>query len=218
MNPPALRLLIVDDHPVVLAGLRTVAECAEDIQVVGEARNIAEALAAATQLQPDVALLDIRLIEESGIELCRKLKSLLPQIRVLMVTSFSDGPTVLSALEAGADGYLLKENDAMRLVDAIREVARGETVFDAALMKRVAESKSNPASSRAEAGALSGLSLQERRLLAQVAQGKTDKEAAAALGLTPKTARNYLDRIFAKLNVHTRTEAATLFIRSESGR
>jgi two-component system, NarL family, response regulator DevR len=218
MIAPALRLLIVDDHPVVLAGLRTIAECADDIQVVGEARNIADAIATATRLQPDVALLDIRLTGESGIDLCRKLKSLLPHIRILMVTSFVDGPTVLSALEAGADGYLLKENDTMRLVNAIREVARGETVLDAAMMKRVAESKTSHAGPPLDSGALNALSLQERRLLAHISQGKTDKEAAAALGLTPKTARNYLDRIFAKLNVHTRTEAATLYIRSESGR
>jgi two-component system, NarL family, response regulator DevR len=210
----AIRLLIVDDHPLLRAGLRTVHEMAPDIHLVGEAKDGAEALAAVRAMLPDVVLLDIRLQGESGIDVCRTLKAAAPSVRVLFLTSYADDQLILSALEAGADGYLLKESDTRRLVDAIREIARGELVFDPQVMRRLVNGRKSTRSD-----GFGTLSPQERRLLAEVAKGKTDKEVAAALGLSTKTARNYLDRIFTKLNVHTRTEAALLYTRlAERGR
>lgn len=208
MSADPIRLLIVDDHPVLRAGLRTIEEMAADIRIVGEAGTAEAALRLADSVQADVMLLDIRLQEQSGIEICAQLKARHPELRVLFLTSYVDEELILAALEAGADGYLLKENDTRRLVDAIRDVARGVGVFDPQVTRRLASARNPPAN------ALSSLTAQERRLLAQVALGKTDKEVAAVLGLTAKTARNYLDRIFTKLNIHTRTEAAMLYARS----
>ena len=208
MSASPIRLLVVDDHPVLRDGLRTIQEMAADICIVGEAGTAEAALRLADSVEADVMLLDIRLQGQSGIEICWQLKARHPDLRVLFLTSYADEELILAALEAGADGYLLKENDTRRLVDAIREVARGGGVFDPQVTRRLASAKHQPAN------ALSTLTSQERRLLAEVALGKTDKEAAATLGLTPKTARNYLDRIFVKLNIHTRTEAAMLYARS----
>jgi DNA-binding NarL/FixJ family response regulator len=203
-----IRLLVVDDHPLLRAGLRTISEIAKDIRIVGEARNGGETLAETERAAPHIVLLDIRLPGESGIEICRKLKAAHPSVRVIFLTSYSEEALILSAMEAGADGYLLKENDTHRLVDAIREVMQGEAVFDARVTQQLAVRRSQPGWSLAD------LTAQEIKLLAEVAKGKTDKEAAASLGLTPKTARNYLDRVFAKLNVHTRTEAALFYARA----
>ena len=206
MNAPRpIRLFTVDDHPLVRTGLRSITEAAPHIHIVGEAGCIEDAGAGILQHRPDVVLLDIRVHDRSGIELCRRIKSQLPAVRVLLLSSYLDDQLILSALDAGVDGYLLKENDAVRLARAIEAVHQGEAVFDEAVQQRMAASRENRS-------ALDALTAQEYRLLAEVAKGKTDKEAAAELGLSPKTARNYLDRIFSKLGVHTRTEAATIFI------
>jgi len=218
MNPDfrPFRLLIVDDHPVVRAGLRTISEIAPEVTIVGEAATPAAALESVARLRPDVVLLDIRLQDGSGIEVCRQIKHAPAPPQVLFLTSYLDDELILAAMEAGADGYLLKENDTRWLVSALREVARGNPVFDAQVTRRLAR----PSADDARGGAaqkLRSLTVQERRLLAEVAKGKTDKEAAVALGLQPKTARNYLDRIFTKLEVHTRTEAALLYVRATAG-
>ena len=214
LNPPTLRLLVVDDHPLLRAGLRTIHEMDETIQIVGEAGTAGEALSLATQLRPDMVLLDIRLQGgECGIQVCENLKAAWPLLRVLFLSSYADEQLILSALKAGADGYLLKENDTRRLVEAIREVARGGSVFDPQVTRRLAGAKAGCGLAHAASG-IGSLTAHERRLLAEVARGRTDKEVAITLGLTAKTARNYLDRIFTKLNVHTRTEAAMLYARS----
>jgi len=211
MKPARIRLLIVDDHPIVRAGLRSVEELSPDISVAGETGDPHAAVEAAQRLQPDVVLLDIRLRDESGIDVCRRIKTAAPATRVLILTSYVDEQLILSALDAGADGYLLKENDTTRLVNAIHEIHAGEAVFDAEVTRQL-DNRSGHGGGGARA--LASLTAQERRLLAEVAKGKTDKVAAMELGLTPKTARNYLDHIFTKLGVHTRTEAATLYIRA----
>jgi DNA-binding NarL/FixJ family response regulator len=211
MKTQPIRLLIVDDHPVVRAGLRSLPQAAPDMTVVGEASNTEQAGAAAAAGQPDVALVDIRLRGESGVDLCRRLKSQNPALRVLFLTSFMEDDLILAGLEAGADGYLLKDGDMDRLAAAIREVAQGGTVLDREVAQRLVRTKTGGAA--APGKGFDSLTEKERRLLAEVARGRTDKQAAAALGLTFKTARNYLDRIFAKLGVHTRTEAALIYER-----
>jgi two-component system response regulator DevR len=209
---PLIRIFLVDDHPVVRAGLHSIEDLASHIQIVGEAATIDAAWAGILQRLPDVVLLDIRVGNQSGIELCRWIKAQFPTTRVLLLSSFLDDQLILSALDAGVDGYLLKEDDAERLVEAIEQVQSGEAVFDGAVWKRMSAGREK--SSGPQPPSLDLLTAQERRLLAEVAKGKTDKEVAVELGLSPKTARNYLDRIFTKLGVHTRTEAATVFMLS----
>jgi len=204
-----IRLLLVDDHPVVRNGLQQMRELEPRIQIVGEADTMVSAIETARRLSPEVILMDVRLPDGDGIEACRQIKRFLRETRILYLTSFADNRFVLASMAAGADGYLLKENSPQRIVEAIHVVLRGGTVFDPvatrnALSQQQGGSGVNP---------LDGLTVQERRLLAEVAKGKTDKEVSVVMGLTAKTVRNYLDRIFAKLNVHTRTEAALLYVR-----
>lgn len=203
------RLLLVDDHPVVRDGLRRIQELEPRIQIVAEVGTVVSAVEAAQQFRPEVILMDVRLPDGDGIAACREIKAFLPQAHILFLTSYADNRFVLAAMEAGADGYLLKESDTQRILDAIHSILSGGTVFDPVITRRLT------ANSQSESGSnpLDGLTSQEGRVLAEVAKGKTDKEVAAALNLTAKTARNYLDRIFTKLNVHTRTEAALLYTR-----
>ncbi|MCP5517124.1 MAG: response regulator transcription factor [Verrucomicrobiales bacterium] len=201
-----IRLLLVDDHPIVRAGLRVVEEVASDIRVVGEADSIESALRAVARLHPEVVLLDLRLPDGDGLDVCRQVKLSHPRIRFLCLTSYADAPLVLAAMEAGAEGYLLKHNDALRIAEAVREVMAGNPVFDHALGSVAA-----PAGGKPAANPLASLTRGELRVLAEVAKGLTDKEVAQALDLGVKTVRNTLDRVFVKLRVHTRTQAAILF-------
>jgi DNA-binding NarL/FixJ family response regulator len=202
----------VDDHPVVRTGLRIITEVDPAIIVAGEAASAAEAILAARRLRPDVVLLDVRLPDRSGLEVCRELKTDPGAPKVLFLTSFADNPLVLAAMQAGGDGYLLKDNEPRDIVTAIRTVLDGGTLFDPVVARAVdRELKSVlPVTPTDPLGALSE---QERRVLAAVADGKTDKEVASAMGLQPKTVRNYLDRVFEKLGVNSRTQAAVLFDR-----
>jgi len=210
VNPESvIKLLLVDDHPVVRDGLRRIEELEPRIQIVGEAGTVLSAVAAARRLGPQMILMDVRLPDGDGIEACRQIKKILPETHVLFLTSFADNQLVLAAMEAGADGYLLKESGAQRIVDAIHSILTGGTVFDPVVGRDVLRNLQTGSG----VNPLNALAAREWRVLAEVAQGKTDKEVAVALNLTTKTARNYLDRIFMKLNVHTRTEAALLFAR-----
>lgn len=204
-----IRLLLVDDHPVVRDGLRRIQELEPRLQIVGEAATMASAVEAARRFNPDVILMDVRLPDGDGIEACRQIKTFLPEAHVLFLTSYADNQFVLAAMEAGADGYLLKERDTQRVVEAIHSILNGGTVFDPVVARGVMEGSRRDG----RVNPLDVLAIRERQVLAEVARGKTDKEVALALGLTPKTARNYLDRIFTKINVHTRTEAALLYTR-----
>ena len=211
-DSPHIRVLIVDDHPVVRTGLRIITEVDPAIIVAGEAASATEAILAARRLRPDVVLLDVRLPDRSGLEVCRELKTDPGAPKVLFLTSFADNPLVLAAMQAGGDGYLLKDNEPRDIVTAIRTVLDGGTLFDPVVARAVdRELKSVlPVTPTDPLGALSE---QERRVLAAVADGKTDKEVASAMGLQPKTVRNYLDRVFEKLGVNSRTQAAVLFDR-----
>ena len=210
----SIKLLLVDDHPVVRDGLRRIQELEPRIEIVGEADTMLAAVEAARRLGPEMILMDVRLPDGDGLEACRQIKSFLPETHVLFLTSFADNRFVLASMEAGADGYLLKESGAQRIVDAIHSILNGGNVFDPVIthdvLRNFRKGGVNP---------LDVLAEREWRVLTEVAKGKTDKEVAAALDLTTKTARNYLDRVFNKLNVHTRTEAAMLHARySESSR
>lgn len=204
-----IRLLLVDDHPVVRDGLHRIQELEPRIRIVAEAGTMSSAVEAARRLGPEVILMDVRLPDGDGIAACREIKAFLPEVHILFLTSYADNRFVLAAMEAGADGYLLKESGAQRIVAAIHSILNGGAVFDPVVTRGVM------GNSRGDGGVnpLDALAARERRLLAEVAKGKTDKEVAVALDLTTKTARNYLDRIFTKLNVHTRTEAALLYTR-----
>ncbi len=209
-NP--IQLLLVDDHKVVRVGLRTLLGGIEHIQVVGEAETTASAIREAARLEPDVVLMDVRLPDGSGIEACREIRAARPETRVLFLTSFADDDAVMATIFAGADGYLLKEIDEDALIRAIETVAGGRSILDPAVTQRMlAKMKEHsvpPAKSKEES-----LSPQEQKVLALVAEGQTNKEIAAALGLSDKTVRNYLSNIFQKLQVSRRSQAAAHYAR-----
>src|SRR5262245_52594685 len=196
-NDRTIRLLLVDDHPIVRAGFHMIEAIDPNIQVVGEASTATDAWLQTQKLQPDLVLMDIRLPDGDGIEVCRRIKEAFPEVRVVCLTSYSDDHLVLGALDAGADGYLLKQNDAKKIVEAIRTVMEGGVVFDSTVSAVARDGRSS--------GQLAGLSPGELRVLSEVAKGQTDKEVAASLNLSVKTIRNCLDRVFNKLGVHTRT-------------
>lgn len=212
MEPKRIRLLLVDDHPVVRAGLRTVSEVDESILIVGEASTGREAIEAAKRLEPDALLLDVRLPDQSGLEVCRELKATPNPPKILFLTSFADNELVLAAMQCGADGYLLKNNHPKEIAAALRTIMQGGAIFDP-VVTRSAMTRMVAAGAPTAKDPLDDLSAQEIRVLECVATGQTDKEVAVTLGLQPKTVRNYLDRVFEKLGVNTRTQAALLYDR-----
>lgn len=211
-TPPAparIQLFIVDDSEVVRAGLRALLGTEPTLAVVGEAANVAAGIAGSRRLQPDVVLLDIRLPDGSGIDACRQILHACPHTRVLMLTSVLDDSVVDDAIRAGAHGYVLKEIDGRNLVNAIRDVAAGRSILDPAITARVLQlMRSGGAGGR---DALAALSPQEKRVLALIAEGCTNKEVAAQLGLSEKTVKNYLSTVFDKLHVSRRAEAAVIY-------
>lgn len=207
-NP--IRLLLVDDHQMLRLGLRTLFEEHSSVmEVVGEAGTLVEGLALARQQQPDVVLLDLRLPDGHGVEGCREIRAVCPNTRVLFLTSYVDDQAVFATVMAGAHGYLLKEVSSDTLVRSIVHVAGGGSCLDPVLAER-ARARINALSDPAQAPP--GLSPQELRVLAHVAQGLTNKEIAVSLNLSDKTVRNYLSNVFAKLNVSRRSEAVALYL------
>ncbi|MGH7230417.1 MAG: response regulator [Nitrospiraceae bacterium] len=203
---------MVDDHEVVRVGLRTLLDRARSIQVVGEAGTMAEAVRAAARLKPDVVVMDVRLPDGNGVEACREIRAICPDTRVLFLTSFADQHAVLAAICGGADGYLLKEIGGEALIRAVRAVAGGKSVLDPAVTQPILarmRSLSAPSGESED----EPLSPQEQRVLALVADGKTNKEIAMILGLSDKTVKNYLSHVFQKLQVTRRSQAAVLFAR-----
>jgi two-component system, NarL family, response regulator DevR len=196
-----IRLMLVDDHEVVRAGLRMLLSGVDGVEIIGEAGSMAESIAEAQRLQPDVILMDLRLPDGSGVEACREILSDAPQVRILFLTSHSDEQAVLSTVLAGASGYLLKDIGHQALVAAIRDAAAGRPVLGS--MSRL------PVLSKVEKAKT--LSTQERRVVALVVEGKTNKEIAETLQLSDKTVKNYLSNAFLKLQVTRRAQAAALF-------
>jgi two-component system, NarL family, response regulator DevR len=206
-----LRLLLVDDHEVTRIGLRTLLESCPAFEIAGEAGSVAEALDNAARLKPDLILLDVRLGDGSGIEVCRRLQRTDVDAKVLILTSYADDNLVLDAIAAGADGYLLKEIHSERLVQAIQDVAAGRSILDPAVTRRVMSRISSPALLTSK-NKLEVLSAQERKVVALVAEGKTNKEIGRELGLSDKTVKNYLSNAMEKLNLTRRSQAAAFFV------
>jgi len=208
----SIRLLLVDDHKVVRSGVKALLSGTGNIDVVGEAGTVVEAVSVAARLKPDLVLMDVRLPDGSGIDACREIRTARPETRVLFLTSFADDDAVLATILAGADGYLLKEIDEDGLIRAIETVAAGSSILDPSVTQRVLTRIKDQAS---RAGEQKGadLSPQEQKVVALVAEGQTNKEIAVALGLSDKTVRNYLSNIFQKLQVSRRSQAAALYAR-----
>ncbi len=205
-----IRILLVDDHEIVRQGLKTVLAHDSRLRIVGEATTAKAAVAAALASKPDVVLLDIRLPDGSGVDACVDILEQCPTTRVLFLTSYADDDTVLAAVLAGAHGYLVKEIGIDTLVDSIKRVAAGETILDPVATKRVLSLVKTR--SETPGGDLQEpLSPQEHKIVALVAEGKTNKEIAATMGLSPKTVKNYLSNIFQKLQITRRAQAAALF-------
>ena len=216
-----IRLLLVDDHEMVRVGLRTLLGKTKTIQVVGEAGTAVSAVQEAVRLKPDVVLMDLRLPDGSGVDACREIRAACAATKVLFLTSYSEDDAVLSSVVAGASGYLLKEIGAGALIRAIESVATGQSILDPAVTRSVLERMKSIADqddsvSDVHKDKRESLSPQERRVLALVAEGKTNKEIATALELSDKTVKNYLSNIFQKLHVSSRAQAATIFITDSS--
>jgi DNA-binding NarL/FixJ family response regulator len=205
-------VLLVDDHEVVRVGLRSLLNREPRIEVVGEAGTAGSAVTEAARLRPDVVVLDVRLPDRSGVEACREIRSAAPATHVIMLTSYADEEAVVSSIVAGASGYLLKQIRGQELVRAIESVAAGQSLLDPAVTQKVMEKIQRLASGRPPDD-VAQLSAQEGRVLALVAEGKTNKEIAAALGLSDKTVKNYLSHVFEKLHLSRRSEAAAFFAR-----
>lgn len=209
-KPPQIRLALVDDSAMVRAGLKSLLGGDARFVVVGEAGTVADGVHVCERLKPDVVLLDIRLPDGTGFEACTRLLQLSAETRVLILTSIADEELVDQAIRAGAHGYLLKEIDAAGLTQAVLDVAAGKSILDPAVTARVltlVKTGGGPG------GALEALSPQERRVLALIAEGRTNKEVGAELGLSEKTVKNYLSNVFEKLHVSRRAEAAALYAR-----
>lgn len=202
------RILLVDDHEIVRLGLMTLINDQPDMEVVGEAGTSAEAVRAVERLHPDVALMDIRLPGESGIEATRQITTRFPKTRVVMLTSYADDDLVMRAILAGAAGYVLKQVGNEELLRAIGAAARGEALMDPATTSRLL-SHVRQSEQKSEENAFRALSERELDVLALLAKGRTNAEIGSALNLSEKTVRNYVSMILEKLHFSNRIEAAT---------
>jgi two-component system, NarL family, response regulator DevR len=211
-NPTALRLLVVDDHEVVRQGLVALLDRRAGFEVVAQAGTVAESIEQARQYQPDIVVMDVRLPDGSGIEACREIRAELPDTKVIMLTSYPDEEAVMSAIIAGASGYLLKQIRARDLVAALETVGRGESLLDPAVTEKVLERVRRMASGDVT-DELSALTAQERKILMLVAEGKTNKEIAADVFLSDKTVKNYVSSILSKLDLERRAQAAAFVAR-----
>ena len=206
-----IQVLIIDDSPIIRLGLRSALEDYPDIAIVAEAGTAADGVAAVARHKPDVVLLDLHLPDKSGIQACRELLRVRPQAMVLILTSNSNERNVQDAMMAGANGYLLKDNDGATLAAALRSVAGGGSVLDPSMAGQVLNLVRQRGSLSAEEK-FHQLSPQERRVVAFLADGKTNKEIGDQLGLTEKTVKNYLATIFTKLHIARRAQAAALYV------
>lgn len=208
-----IRILIADDHEVVRIGLASLLDGQPGLQVVAQAESGDEAVRLARRHRPDVVVMDIRMPNGSGIDACRIITTELGDMPVIMLTSHADSEALFDAIDAGASGYVLKRIGTTELVDAVRTVASGGSLLDPTMTRRVLERLRN-ASRVEEAGAFSELTDQERRVLAIIADGASNREIAERMGLAEKTVRNYVSSILAKLALASRSQAAAYAIRN----
>jgi two-component system response regulator DevR len=213
MNREVIRVFLVDDHELVRRGIGELLSLEPDIEIVGEASTVAQAESRIAATHPDVAVLDVRLPDGSGIDLCREVRSRNPGTTCLMLTAYDDDDAIRAAVLAGASGYVLKDIRGSGLVDAIRAVAAGRSLIDPRLVKRVVEritttSPENPL--------LDSLTPRERDLLQLIAEGLTNREIGVRMSLAEKTVKNYVSMMLSKLGLHRRTQAAILHL--ERGR
>jgi len=200
-----IRVFLLDDHEIVRRGLRELLEAEDDLEVVGEAGTAAEALARVPAVQPDVAVLDVRLPDGNGVEVCRDIRAANPDIKCLMLTSYADDEALFDSIMAGASGYVLKQVRGVELVDGIRRVAAGQSLLDPTVTSRVLD---RLRSAPEEDERFSSLTDQERRILMLLADGLTNRQIAEQMYLAEKTVKNYVSNLLAKMGMHRRTEAA----------
>ena len=207
-----LRLLVVDDHEVVRQGLVSLLDRREHFQVVAEAGTAAEAVEMARKFEPDLVVMDVRLPDGSGIEACREIRAEFPGTRVVILTSYPDEEAVLSAIIAGASGYLLKQIRGRDLISALESVGRGESLLDPAVTEKVLDRVRRIATGT-YTDEMAQLTQQEQKILLLVAEGKTNKEIASEVFLSDKTVKNYVSSILSKLNLERRAQAAAFVAR-----
>jgi DNA-binding NarL/FixJ family response regulator len=200
-----IRVFVLDDHELVREGIRSLLESDEGIEVVGEASTAAEALARIPLAKPDVAILDVRLDDGNGIDVCRDVRSAMPELVCLMLTSFADDEALYASIMAGAAGYVLKQIKGRDLIEDIKKVARGASLMDARMVAKVVERIANPPAADPR---FSSLSPQERKILALIAEGKTNRQISEEIFVSEKTVKNYTTTLLSKLKVNNRTEAA----------
>jgi len=203
-----IRVFLLDDHEIVRRGLASLLESAADIEVVGESGSAQEATRIIPALRPDVAVLDARLPDGSGIQVCRDVRSVDPHVKALMLTSYQDDEALFDAIMAGASGYLLKQVRGTDVVEAIRTVASGRSLLDPSVTQRVLERLRTGRTGEPEE--LAALTPQERRVLELIAEGMTNRQIGAEMFLAEKTVKNYVSSLLAKLGVERRTQAALL--------
>ncbi|RLU89265.1 DNA-binding response regulator [Streptomyces griseocarneus] len=205
-----IRVFLLDDHEVVRRGIRDLLDAEDDITIVGEAGTIERALARGPALRPDVAVLDVRLPDGDGVSVCRELRSLMPELACLMLTSFDDDDALLDAIMAGAAGYVLKQIKGSDLISAIRTVASGQSLLDPATTTRLMSSLRGEGEAEPEDERLAGLSPRERDILGLVGEGLTNREIGKRLFLSEKTVKNHISHLLAKLGVERRIQAAVI--------
>ena len=208
-----IRIFLLDDHEVVRQGVRSFLEAAGGLVVVGEAGRCADALPRILATSPDVAILDVQLPDGSGVEVCRDIRSAMPSVACLMLTSFSDDDALFQAVLAGAAGFVLKQIRGNDLASAVRRVFAGESLIDPAMTRQLLERIRNP--SAREDPKLSSLTRLERNILDLVAEGMTNRQIGLQLHIAEKTVKNYMSSVLSKLGFSRRTEAAVYAIRAK---
>jgi len=210
-----MKVVLVDDHEVVRQGLKALIDAQDDLDVVGEAGDVDNAIRQVGYHSPDVVVMDVRLPDGTGVEACREIRSRWPEVNVLMLTSYADEEALVSSIMAGASGYVLKRIDSGDLVDAVRRVGKGESLLDPNLTDRLfarirGDEPDDPLLAR--------LSPQERKILDLISEGKTNRQIAESLFLAEKTVKNYVSNLLSKLEMSRRSEAAAYAARLQADR
>ncbi|MET7439124.1 MULTISPECIES: response regulator transcription factor [unclassified Streptomyces] len=205
-----IRVFLLDDHEVVRRGVHDLLDDEPDITVVGEAATVEQALVRVPALRPDVAVLDVRLPDGDGVTVCRELRSTMPDLACLMLTSFDDEEALLDSIMAGASGYVLKQIQGSDLVSAVRTVARGQSLLDPSATARLMARLRGGEQQEKEPDALPGLTDREREILALIGEGLTNRQIGQRLYLAEKTVKNHISRLLAKLGVERRIQAAVI--------